>query len=411
MSQLNQHLDFLWYLLRTYWPVPTLAILNLIFSKRSQIDSWCETHPYIAGPMKVLRSFCDPWLLYQGLVLIVKGKLPANYTKAQNAIVCLKCARTIDDNGKDCPYCADTGRTTGKTSIILMVIGTVLLFWCCTKPSPVTPTPSSGGMNQGGTVQTTGGSHSGGFFQSTGGTIRVVAFPPCQAEKSSTKTYKLRPLGRLQSPVRLLPKTPYKSADVRDVLHKPRVKLNQGKLGACTTFSSCHSIAIFPQFAQLTNADAIKFYKYATTIDPFPGQYPPTDTGSDGISALNSLIHYGLIKSQTPCVDREQARQEVQSRACIFGTSWTNDMFFPDQCGHVKVGDLSKVNIAGGHEVAYVGLELATTTHTERDWFFNSWDDDWGLCWEGICGWFFVEKNDTERLQAEGATFDCANVE
>jgi len=30
----------------------------------------------------------------------------------------------------------------------------------------------------------------------------------------------------------------------------------------------------------LTEADAVKLYKVATTLDGIPGKYPPTDTGS-----------------------------------------------------------------------------------------------------------------------------------
>jgi hypothetical protein len=59
-----------WYLV--------LGLIALITSRRSQIDAWAESHPRLAGTMKLVRSLgLDPWLLVQSLSLIVRGKLPA----------------------------------------------------------------------------------------------------------------------------------------------------------------------------------------------------------------------------------------------------------------------------------------------------------------------------------------------
>lgn len=53
------------------------AILNLIFSKRSQIDEWCEANPKLAALTKLLRGVgIDPWAIFQSLVLAFTKKLP-----------------------------------------------------------------------------------------------------------------------------------------------------------------------------------------------------------------------------------------------------------------------------------------------------------------------------------------------
>lgn len=53
------------------------AVLNLIFSKRSQIDEWCEANPKLAAFAKLLRGIgIDPWTIFQSLVLAFTKKLP-----------------------------------------------------------------------------------------------------------------------------------------------------------------------------------------------------------------------------------------------------------------------------------------------------------------------------------------------
>jgi len=53
------------------------ATLNLIFSKRSQIDEWCEANPKLAALAKLCRGFgIDPWAIFQSVVLAFTKKLP-----------------------------------------------------------------------------------------------------------------------------------------------------------------------------------------------------------------------------------------------------------------------------------------------------------------------------------------------
>lgn len=62
------------------WTVGTIVagLFSLLMSKRSQIDAWAESNPRVAGVMKLLRGFgVDPWLIAQGVMLIVAKRLPA----------------------------------------------------------------------------------------------------------------------------------------------------------------------------------------------------------------------------------------------------------------------------------------------------------------------------------------------
>lgn len=62
------------------WAVGTIVagLFSLLMSKRSQIDDWAESNPRVAGVMKLLRGLgIDPWLIVQGVALIVTKRLPA----------------------------------------------------------------------------------------------------------------------------------------------------------------------------------------------------------------------------------------------------------------------------------------------------------------------------------------------
>lgn len=62
-------------------------LLNLVLSKKTQIDDWAEANPVAAGWLKILRGFgIDPWVIVQGISLLFQKKLP-DYTKQSLAEV------------------------------------------------------------------------------------------------------------------------------------------------------------------------------------------------------------------------------------------------------------------------------------------------------------------------------------
>lgn len=53
------------------------AVLNALFARRSQLDTWAEAHPQRAGALKLLRAIgLDPWLIAQALSLWANKRLP-----------------------------------------------------------------------------------------------------------------------------------------------------------------------------------------------------------------------------------------------------------------------------------------------------------------------------------------------
>lgn len=63
-------IEHAWYL--------AFGLVSLALANRSQIDAWAEKHPRVAGALKLVRALgFDPWLLVQGLSLLIRKKLPA----------------------------------------------------------------------------------------------------------------------------------------------------------------------------------------------------------------------------------------------------------------------------------------------------------------------------------------------
>lgn len=53
------------------------GVLNLIFTRKSQIEAWVNANPRLAAWSKFLRSVgFDPWAAHAWLLLLVKKKLP-----------------------------------------------------------------------------------------------------------------------------------------------------------------------------------------------------------------------------------------------------------------------------------------------------------------------------------------------
>ncbi|MCK9567769.1 hypothetical protein M0R72_02315 [Candidatus Pacearchaeota archaeon] len=65
-----------------------LYICNLLLGHRSQLDSWVTANPKIGGFFKLVRGFlpADPWLIIQGVSLLVKGTLPAKFAPIVSVI-------------------------------------------------------------------------------------------------------------------------------------------------------------------------------------------------------------------------------------------------------------------------------------------------------------------------------------
>jgi hypothetical protein len=168
---------------------------------------------------------------------------------------------------------------------------------------------------------------------------------------------------------------------------------NQKALGSCTGnaglgclgtgpfFPTVSSETVFP----FTEAGAVKVYSAATAIDDAPGQYPPTDTGSDGLSVAKVLQKAGLISGYQHTFTLDDALKALQVVPLIVGTVFLADMEEPNSAGLVSVSGAE----LGGHEY------IADEYDSQRGWvgFQNSWGTSFG-----VNGRFYMQAEDFGTL-------------
>jgi hypothetical protein len=154
--------------------------------------------------------------------------------------------------------------------------------------------------------------------------------------------------------------------------------LDQGQLGACTGFATATCLnhapykATVPANVTLDNAEGVTLYSAATRLDPYPGNYPPSDTGSDGLSAAKAAKKLGLITGYLHITTPEALASALALGPVIVGTDWYESMFDPDSMGNLTVDRSS--GVAGGHEYT-----LDEITGDGRFGFTNSWGSSFGL--------------------------------
>lgn len=181
--------------------------------------------------------------------------------------------------------------------------------------------------------------------------------------------------------------------------------LDQGPVGSCTgnAATGCLGTAMFwneqevknvlnPTDAQVDETYAVSVYSEATQLDPFPGVYPPTDTGSDGLTVAKVLQGRGLISGYQHATSLEAVLTALASKPVIVGTEWRTNMFEPQEDGKLDING----NVEGGHEYVLDEVDVAN----KRVWMHNSWGDSWGI--EGRA--YFTWDDFGKLMAADG---DC----
>jgi hypothetical protein len=215
-----------------------------------------------------------------------------------------------------------------------------------------------------------------------------------------------KPLGRhyhYDSRNELYPFRPFRGtrelAPVKWTRHIPI--LDQGNLGSCTGNALTGCLGSSPVYDSLPSghpaldeALAVKIYSLATTLDSEPGSYPPTDTGSDGISASKAAQKFGLISNYTHCTDLPTMQQAMMQQSTAIGINWYSSFDAPDSSGLVSIS--SNAYVRGGHEVEVIGMDPTTNRFLAA----NSWGTNYGAN-----GYFQFSFATMERLLSEQG--DC----
>lgn len=175
--------------------------------------------------------------------------------------------------------------------------------------------------------------------------------------------------------------------------------LDQGDLGACVGYAATGALATEPwdildgvlRLSVYTAADFITqaggyaqaLYSETTRHDPFPGDWPPDDTGTDGLSVAQVLKARGVIRAYRHASTLRGFAQLLQDGPVIMGMPWLDTFYDPDGHGRIDAEGWEAGGLAGGHEVQVIGLDLYDfePTKLEAATFqcVNSWGDSWGL--------------------------------
>lgn len=170
------------------------------------------------------------------------------------------------------------------------------------------------------------------------------------------------------------------SVPVVSIQHERHVPVfDQGSLGSCTGNAAVGCMGTGAFFGTVSGLDrvypfdeggAVMCYGDATRIDSYPGQYPPDDTGSDGLSVAKALKARGEISGYEHAFSLAQGLQGLMVRPQIVGINWYEGMFDPSPEGIVHPTG----SLAGGHEPVWDGYDDARGLC----WFTNSWSEAWG---------------------------------
>lgn len=134
---------------------------------------------------------------------------------------------------------------------------------------------------------------------------------------------------------------------------------------------------------------AVKAYTLNTLLDSFPGQYPPTDTGSSSLAAGKTGKLLGLFSGYTHAFSLQAMQSALQLGPVMIGIPWLQSMFDPQSDGTVVVDQNS--GVAGGHELAVSAWDGG------RFRIDNSWGTSWGA--QGS-GW--IANDDMRWLLGQG---------
>jgi hypothetical protein len=180
---------------------------------------------------------------------------------------------------------------------------------------------------------------------------------------------------------------------VRHERHIP--VLDQGELGSCTGNACEGALGTSPLYEAIpadsrarpsADADADEeqakdLYSTATMLDEYDGTWPPTDTGSDGLSVAKAAQRAGLISGYTHATSLDAALTALQSGPVLTGVSWYSSFDEPARDGTISIG--RDAFVRGGHEFVVDEIDV----ERQRVGFTNSWGTSWGVDGRAYMSW------------------------
>ncbi len=176
-----------------------------------------------------------------------------------------------------------------------------------------------------------------------------------------------------------------RTATLRSVTHKRYCPaFDQGNLGSCTGNAAVGAAMAAPLWIAgrvLTEVDCVEVYSRATAIDPFPGKYPPEDTGSDGLSVAKVMRDKGWVTEYRWAFGLDDALAALVVAPLLIGINWYSSFDTPTSTGRLVMRDDAYVR--GGHELVLTGISVSH--RTVDGW--NSWGPGFARLGRFTMGW------------------------
>jgi hypothetical protein len=163
------------------------------------------------------------------------------------------------------------------------------------------------------------------------------------------------------------------AAEIHTVQHKHFGPILNQWVGSCTGHSATQNLNCRPlhiaRKPYYNDSTAMRIYSRATQIDPWPGSYPPEDTGSSCLAAAKATKEFGFITAYRWAFGYDQMLAALMLNPVVIGTTWYDNMFEPNTLGFLDVSG----RVAGGHAYLVVGYSRVFKYFT----ILNSWGN-WG---------------------------------
>jgi hypothetical protein len=181
--------------------------------------------------------------------------------------------------------------------------------------------------------------------------------------------------------------------DITLRVYNPRPLPSQ-TIGCCTGVDQavkCNTVGTRVKGVVLDMDDAVRIYSRATQIDPFPGTWPPVDSGSSGLAACKAAVEAGWISRYEWIFDGPPGILAALAAGHPVGVGswWYSSQFSPDPAtGLVQVTGRK----AGGHEWTVIGYRKKYDAFVGQCW--------WGQGF-GKNGRFLIRRNDLADLLSD----------
>lgn len=176
-----------------------------------------------------------------------------------------------------------------------------------------------------------------------------------------------------------------RATQLKSVTHARYIPpLDQGEIGSCTGNAATGLLATAPYFLRLpttvrpklNEAYAVQLYKDATRIDPFPGVYTPSDTGSNGLATMKVLKARGLVASYYHCFGLQHTLETLVLQPVSIGIPWYSSFDEPTS-GFLEIKPGAEMR--GGHQMELTGINV----EGKFVYGYNSWGESWNRVLRG----------------------------